>query len=313
MENIPVRDQGYYGTCYAQAAAQLVDAYRFAEGGDRSIQTSALEAAIGTYEHGFFRSTVMPKILGHEFDFEIGTPCAAVKYLSKVGSCPETLIEDPGTGFVEQLASTFREYQQARNEVATYEQKVDLLSKSVECIQCNCKSNLPNLTKALLPATSLKTILDQKNMGIFLNRMTDAACRERRIKPRADFKCQSRNFKSSEQLKEILLSRLTNLKSQPIGIAFCSKVLYDSDFKSKILFNYYDPSPSCMSHSALVIGTRKNQSTGKCEVLVRNSLGKTCDDYDPKWECNSGNIWVDLDALTRNTMQAYWIEPKSSK
>lgn len=83
-------------------------------------------------------------------------------------------------------------------------------------------------------------------------------------------------------------------------------------------------------HASMIIGRRKDPKTNQCQYLVRNSWGPNCKDvpehdqlpdalmngpeippslksktnagsiYASDWTCENGNIWVDIDVLTKS-------------
>ncbi len=85
--------------------------------------------------------------------------------------------------------------------------------------------------------------------------------------------------------------------AQPIGISLDADIYnLGNQYKKKnsnILFFR-------VNHSALIIGRRKNPSTGKCELLVRNAYGG----YNPSKHANgitfidkTGDLWIEQDIL----------------
>nr|WP_295905428.1 C1 family peptidase [uncultured Bdellovibrio sp.] len=45
-------------------------------------------------------------------------------------------------------------------------------------------------------------------------------------------------------------------------------------------------------HASVLVGRKFNAKTKKCEYLIRNSFGRSCDGYNKSLKCESGNIWV---------------------
>ena len=85
----------------------------------------------------------------------------------------------------------------------------------------------------------------------------------------------------------------------PVGIGYCSKVLHDGRaFKSAPQFS---GDQDCGRHASVAIGRRRNPKNNACEILIRNSWGKSCGSYSKDWECDQdkGSVWVDEKTLGR--------------
>ena len=72
-------------------------------------------------------------------------------------------------------------------------------------------------------------------------------------------------------------------------------------------------------HGSIVVGKRTNPVTGKCDYLVRNSWGKTCDQKEhAELSCHknceggncrfSGHFWVGADLLKRSILEVTYIQ-----
>ena len=59
-------------------------------------------------------------------------------------------------------------------------------------------------------------------------------------------------------------------------------------------------------HASVLIGRRPGPRG--CQYLVHNSHGTSCNQYDKKWECKDGKIWVDEESLFKNTMGLTFVE-----
>jgi hypothetical protein len=53
-------------------------------------------------------------------------------------------------------------------------------------------------------------------------------------------------------------------------------------------------------HTSSIVARRWNESSGRCQFLIRNSYGAGCDRYDPTYECDQGQIWMDEQLLYPN-------------
>ena len=59
-------------------------------------------------------------------------------------------------------------------------------------------------------------------------------------------------------------------------------------------------------HASVIIGRRPGPRG--CQYLIQNSHGTTCNQYDKKWDCEKGKIWVDEISLFKNTMGLTFID-----
>lgn len=73
-------------------------------------------------------------------------------------------------------------------------------------------------------------------------------------------------------------------------------------------YNKLNKEPETSSHGSIVVGRRTNPETGKCDYLLRNSYGKSCDqNEDSELSCHktcdasgcryTGNFWVSQDRV----------------
>ncbi len=65
------------------------------------------------------------------------------------------------------------------------------------------------------------------------------------------------------------------------------------------------------AHASVIVGRRFISSTQKCEFLVRDSYGSTCQDSNGQDRyqrpCENGSVWVEARTLLRDTMNLTWI------
>lgn len=104
--------------------------------------------------------------------------------------------------------------------------------------------------------------------------------------------------------------------TQPVGIGYCSAVLYEGAGTRQVDWTGEGRAPrslaGCGPHASIVIGRRTHPSTGRCQVLIRNSQGPTCSfirGYASEWDCAAGDIWVDLFALSLNLTEIESLTP----
>jgi hypothetical protein len=63
-------------------------------------------------------------------------------------------------------------------------------------------------------------------------------------------------------------------------------------------------------HTSSIIGRRFNVDNNKCEYLIRNSWGSSCERYRPNLTCEEGNIWVDETTLKKNIILVTYLKEK---
>lgn len=68
-------------------------------------------------------------------------------------------------------------------------------------------------------------------------------------------------------------------------------------YNGRVLQNAHS-SDSKMNHTSSFVGRRMR--AGKCEYLVRNSWGRSCNYYDRTYPCEQGNVWVPKENLIRS-------------
>ena len=63
-------------------------------------------------------------------------------------------------------------------------------------------------------------------------------------------------------------------------------------------------------HTSSIIGRRFNPDNQKCEYLIRNSWGTSCERYRPQFTCEAGNIWVDQNSLKKSLILVTYLQKK---
>ena len=130
-------------------------------------------------------------------------------------------------------------------------------------------------------------------------------------------RCRMEIWKSRRAHKNLpneINRRLLAPNAQPIGIGYCSSVLSYSN--SRMSYDDWEEigasnrSKECGPHTSLIIGQRPRN--GRCEYLVRNSWGTDISRYSKNWQPDrdskgrpTGNVWIDSEALVRNTFETY--------
>jgi hypothetical protein len=142
----------------------------------------------------------------------------------------------------------------------------------------------------------------------FLERTANLVCQPTRVKlVKPPQSCNAKRLSSSKPYKETM-KKLDHYISndptaKPVGIVYCGNVLLQGKKfvgTKKNLFGKQTSTEECNDHVSLVIGRREIK--GECQYLVRNSWGTDPSGYSTDWDVEHGNIWVDADALIKNTI-----------
>jgi hypothetical protein len=88
---------------------------------------------------------------------------------------------------------------------------------------------------------------------------------------------------------------------RPFSLDYFYGVLEDSNRIKKKLADL---------HTSIVLGQRFDSSSGECQYLIKNSYGENCTNYDPKWECQGGYLWVGERALREGAVSFVFLKPQ---
>jgi hypothetical protein len=304
MENVPALDQLSFGDCYAEVASEMVDAYRFSHGDKRTnLHSEPLMTAIEIGQSKGWK------------DLDYGyTPCQAVDDFRKNGACNmASVIEKDG----ETPESYMARYIGFQNSIATLAQSTtanaDQISREVSGDSVSICDDLANGGMARgsgAAVSSIQTDLLKNGNVAMMESLRESLC-----SGSAHFNLQTplpacNVFSPSEARQpgtfdQTIQWRLNLPNAQPVAISFCSAILTAGrSFQvnlDDVAAGKADASNKCEDHAALVIGSRKNPQTGKCQYLVRNSWGTACE-YSKDWQCDTGkgNLWIDRDTLVNN-------------
>lgn len=339
MEHVPLVDQSQLGTCYAHAAVQLLDAWRFSHGDKNFTRlTSPVYSAIKTAMDEKEKS-----IVG-------GSACDVANDAIKNGSCDADYITKSYSSkipedFVSQLIEHREKYadllserkgklkseltykgpdrgdiearfREIANKIYYFEEtkiEEEIASDAAKdiraCVQSQSAPKVPAISNELI-----EKLLKEEDPVVFLDKLLQLKCPVQEKISYAAGVCK--NEKISGLLGPISYSsridlRLSQPHANPVKISFCYRVLEKGKGYRGVtrFFNGEKEAGDCGHHSALVIGRRFNKKSGKCQLLVRNSFGKFCG-YSSDWECEKekGNIWVDEDVLTANIYGISYIQ-----
>ena len=312
VSNMPVMDQGESGICYAYASAQLIDAWRFAHGDTRTDHlTSPMQLA------ALYKAKVPDKISkvnsrSSEDVLNSGQVSVTVKQAFRVGSCSSSRTNS--------LMSNADVSSSIRKLVDSYRDNRNKVINEEEAFNKICET-FPETVASSATNKFLKDIRNTLNAGgeqFYLYYLVNALCKPPEehkidIEPKADFKAyiakEGTDLETHiNKSKKLVDTALEGSPATPPGIGYASKVLKDPSVKCMEKDGKTADS-ECGLHGSIIIGRKRNPKSKKCEYLVRNSWGTSCNSY-PDLECESGNIWVPETNLFRNSSDVYRLEKK---
>jgi hypothetical protein len=302
MENIPVRDQSQLPICFAEAAAEQLGAIQKRLGVKNYTEPSAMALAAGISAEAGANSFTQG-----------GDPCAVLSYAKKNGICSSDAVEntnaDPSgllNQNLKQSISQGENLQQSYNPQSSFSQSnaADFRDSGV----CSKPRPLSEVIRDIPDSALMNKLLNKfSNLDSTFKEITKNCSR---VPPKVtiqnpfgevDFSCNrfpGKNERGRKISPNEYLAKFNQLLDGdhplPTIIGFCSDIMKAKKSRD-----------SCGGHAALLIGRR--EVNGKCQFLLRNSWGTECDHYPPELqnqcEPGKGNIWVDADVLTKNTLE----------
>jgi len=120
-----------------------------------------------------------------------------------------------------------------------------------------------------------------------------------------------KSISSTAQLYSIIQDRLGSgspLKKQPLALLICKPVLEKGRGYSKSEDQTHTPCASASDSFAVTVsGSRRDTRTGNCSLKVKNQSKQSCQGYSPEWPCKNGELWLDIEALGRNSLKAVYL------
>ena len=322
MNKIKVRDQGIMNTCYGEVAAQMVDAFRFAriKNSDENHLTSEIMlSAAGKVRQGKWRG------YGRYEDIDFGFTCDAIESFNRYGSCNKDKIDN----FISKASkqnSFFSFFSNQSNDVRTFVDEMKKVYKEYQtkrgkfCQNPELLLENPFLNEFVIQNTvntqKVLNAIDRKNFIDFFKNMVKNICQKPTEKI-PELGCLTRKNISNKGMRRMIHQALGERSPLPVGIIICQTLLtsgrsYVGLHTSALRAKRSDV--ACPLHAVMLIGRRYNRETGKCELLVRDSAGDSCNGYSNDWQeaCGNpytaGSVWIEEDALVKNTMRVSVIE-----
>ena len=316
MAHVPVGSQGHVGICYAHAAGQMLDAFRFshpAPEGDADYDhiTAPLDLAAGFMKEDDAKS---------DFDDGAYHICPVAKYGIKTGTCSEERVRQlywkgERKNFTLKLwraHKAFQEYLKAHSDLHNW----DDIANAYRAQACSDIGFLGGLAspagKSLLPGPDvLMRALKNENYTDAMVDVLKVACDTPPRHPvNKTVHCEPVPLGSPDKM-ELVHNMLLKKGAQPIALKTCSDIMEvgrkyrglnpDGSFKK-----------DCNKHFLLVIGQK--EINGKCRFLIRNSWGTDNDGYSDDWNPQEhGNMWIDEEAMAANTNEMCTLTDESAK
>lgn len=278
----PVRNQGDLDWCYANAAADLL---QFAVGSQEAASATYLALL---YNHAWEDS---PIAVGGNVKRTLQEVLN-----SKEGYCTQT--RENYIFRAQQKTTLKQKLRKFRDLKTAYDQKNQLEFEKLYSELSTPGSILNELDKKEF----LNLLQNSEPENVFVN-FADYTCGEQNKRP------INREF----VIKELdsgagadLLRKLHQLLSQN-QIASMS---FNATFLRRDVGELND---FMFRHASVVAGRRWNDKTARCEILVRNSWGATCDPYRSLVSCDQtdpGNIWVREEILEQTILGVTFFEKK---
>lgn len=271
----PIRDQGTVGCCFSYTAADLLSV-------KLGSVVSALDLAIAANMESSGSASASEGLLCNGGD--IG---AAIDSAKSKGICDEKNL--PSTDMSQK--QEFRDIQESFDRLA----KLQLTVKASDGVDPNCQEILP-IIEHFFPNQNLKDLLavvQESNEKTLLAELADNTCQDRKKVPRdLNQTTQGHSRLALQKIHEKIS------KGVIVGISYDSNFLREPKDRRKNA-----------QHASSIVGRRWNTSSGKCELLLRNSWGPSCEPYknEYKSQCKNGSVWIPSEDLEASLVSSTWL------
>lgn len=276
-----VRNQGNISWCYAHTAADLVQ-YHY-----NSLPLSAADIAIN------YSSVLAAKFIHHLMNIvtyrgqrptvfmepQTGFIKYALEQSFEQGFCPRNILPDQTIRKITFESGTYSEVDYGRA-------MFDILKNIQPAVKRRDTKFDYMYEFPGLPLNNLVTILDRSERQKVFDNVANQICKTHRL-----------HFEKPQIIQKIRGTQLfTSInqqldKNNIVGIDYNSALLHDRSKASSSLGSL---------HTSTIIGKRWNERLLSCEYLVRNSYGPECQNYDPTYSCEQGNIWIPRQFLEKS-------------
>jgi len=306
--NQKVGSQSDPDICYAIAAAELTDAYRFQHGDSLDRLTSPLSIALKSRATEV-ESSSKPRPLNSNLD-----DSDPITFMIGGGSITGALGANRGNSVCDQrwLESNVK----LINDTVTA-QPVDrflldsvpsgsdlnsqLISKAISAVNSTCAGHtfpiqFPEPKEQDQPGNN--RLMDELTLATKLQ--SHSLSEEEGKKLTEDFLSLYDHEHKIQTLGETVTSLMDGANPHAVGIGYLYSAVQATGNEG-----------STGAHASVIIGRRISPETGKCEFLVRDSYGSSCLDKagHPRYSlpCENGSIWINSRSLMEQTVSLTWI------
>jgi hypothetical protein len=315
LEHVPFLNQKDYGVCYGMAAAQLFEAYLESHSSqsndEKRQQVSYLEGIFGAGAGDPERC---------QADMESGDDQQVLEYLIRHGACDAATLraqipmhDNPADVIAALKDLTAQAFLRNEIEEAEKEKKrTEDLKKALLAHQAKYGDLLVGL-----PEEIYRGIKKKGDAAQFIYSYLTSICnRSKRRKLPAGVGTVNYHrgfdtlydFYHTQSILEKMQSLLNGSSPvQPFSIWIPSRFLRLPKSVER------DPDNRRGTHILIVAGRRYNAERGECQLMLRDSYGKGCQDYYAKdWDCDpkTGRLWVSLSSLASATREITYLSDR---
>lgn len=258
-----VRNQGKVSWCYAFAGADML-AHTF----NLPEKISAADIALNYNESLVGR--ILDIFLDNGNPHETGFNKFSLQKAMKDGYCPESVF--PSERWIKVTGD--------KEESVTLREAIDLIVSLHKNRKLYTEKTLPFYFKFKnVGPSEFYSVLQNKKPRQVFNDLRHAACSRDRMsfdtrwKVKMTLRHENIFWRLNEQLDV----------GRPVGLDYDARILENRDHRGVKLSEL---------HTSAIVGRRWNPEARACEYLIRNSYGKECNRYDPRYECKDGHQWL---------------------
>ena len=312
LSKIATHDQDGTRTCFADAAAVILDNWRFSQKppvGDENfdLQTFPLDLAIQNASR-------------HSgSDLHSGGTAAQVLMDAKEhGVCDpsKSMPLSPALSpeLDEWLRAQVQHFEKCKEAASLY-----TASESSPSDPSQCPLKAAMSTDLIPDLRPLEVALGPKNTLDALMRTVDRICPDDKRQPVRGYKVVYQEFKDPKELGAAVDAQFSKpAPLQPMTIGFCANILEPGgENYSGVSWSKNHPSAAqndCEKHEMVIIGEEVGPD-GKCRVRAKGSWGGSCNEYSEKVKCEEGSgiVTIDEDDLAKNALESTHLEDEDKK
>jgi hypothetical protein len=300
MEHVHLRNQ-LVGDCYAYAAANLVDAFRFSHGSRDYNRPS-----IPDYSAAENKSLTNYKTIAEGY---VASVLGTMKTFGVCAPDETTVVQKNGAKLAEKLQDIVQLYSIAEADLQLENTKngIRVYRSDISKPYCDLMaSNIADLFPSV--AVLLQNFKDQNATQTAFDSY-EKLCAQNMV-PINIPEPEEPGGQDREGKKETIDSLLSQKNPQPIGLTFDHSVYRQGRSYSGNDITGHERA----DHAVIIIGRRRG-SGNQCQYLVRDNAN-ICDkkisnfDVSKDWDCFDGNAWIDSDQLMKSADQLTWIPTK---